>query len=494
MAERNSMPWGDAFLVQTPTLDRWSQQMYIEQKQRQAKQQQEDALLDANLQKEIGKVRSVDTPDVIQAYHDYKQGRKQLLFNKQLQKDPLAFNQAQQKVLQDYQRVFATANKSAEVKEMTKNLGSIGGSDRADDYGQRLNTLMNTPVSQLQNHPVYGNELLDVDKYRYSGMNTDFGKMLKEAVGTTKKYYGKEVPIEGGLQYKTPVFEYANKPSQVKDYLIGAMAMRQAGKDAAWQWDHTPEKEIEETIKSYQAIPKDYWEKIGEKEPQNLMPKNPDNKAENYASLLAMKDAISRAPIEGKPDIRRDEAAIMKAQEAKNIQMEAIRHANAKDLIDYKKKIDPNDTELNNIWYESYLDKVMSDAKSSGERHHIYNPDTGKSDTYYNMIRPDPFLLKSFSIGNVSPDRMGVTEKGELLPIFFQYDSKGNLKTIGEKKTPLLNNDYSLPMAREQALVNLGYRGSTKKQFKEDQEKIQNRQNKVPAVKETKHHDPLGLF
>src|SRR4051812_4363238 len=120
----NNMPWGDAFIVQTPTLDRWSQQLYQEQKIRQAKQQQEDAALDANIQKEIGKVRSVDTPEVIQAYHDYKQGKKQLLFDKQLQKDPLAYNQAQQKVLQDYQRVFTTANKSAEIKDMQKQLAT----------------------------------------------------------------------------------------------------------------------------------------------------------------------------------------------------------------------------------------------------------------------------------------------------------------------------------------------------------------------------------
>lgn len=493
MPDQVRAPYGDIFYVQTPTLDRWSQQMYIEQKQRQAKQQQEDAALDASLQKELGKVRSVDTPEIIQAYHDFKQGRKQLLFNKELQKDPLAFNQAQQKNLQDYQRVFTVANKSGEIKEMAKTLGSIGGSDRADDYGQRINALMNTPVSQLQNHPVYGDELLNMDKYRYSGMNTDFGKMLKEAVGTTKKYYGKEEPIEGGLQYKTPVFEYANKPSQVKDYLLGAMALRQAGRDAAYQWDHIPEKEIEETIKAYQSIPKDYWEKIGEKEPQNLMPKNPDNKAENYASLLAMKDAISRAPIEGKPEFRRDEAAMMKAKEARDLRMEAFRHANAKDLIDYKKKIDPNDTELNNVWYESYLDKVMSDAKQHGERHHVFNPRTGESQLYYNMIKPDPYLLKSFSIGNATPDRIGVTESGELIPIFIKYDDKGNMiKT--KSGSPALDENYTQPMSREQALINLGYRGSTKKQLREDQQKIQSGKKQNAPAKETKHNDPLGLF
>lgn len=494
--QRVQAPYGDIFFVSTPTIDRLSQQLYVEQKQRQIRQQQEDAALDAGIQKELGKIRSVDTPDVIKAYNDYKQIKKQLLFNKQLQKDPLAYNQLQQQALQKYQKVFSTANKSSELKEMAKTLSSIGSSDRADDYGQRLNTLMNTPVSQLQGHPVYGDELLDVDKYRYSGMNTDFGKMIKEGIGTPRKITGKEVLQHGGLEYKTPTYEYGNTPGQVKDYLLGAMAMRQAGRDAAYQWDHTPEKDIEETIKAYQSLPADYWEKIGLSGPQDLMPKNPDNKAENYASLLSMKYAIANAPKEGQPIFRENKAAVMAAQEAKERRMQALRHADAKDLIKFKKDIDPNDTELNNVWYESYLDKVVSDAKQGGQRHHIYNPSTGKSELYYNMIKPDPYLLKSFSIGNVTPDRIGVTASGDIIPIFIKYDKDGNvIKTKGDNPVPVLDENYSLPMTREQALVNLGYRGSTKKQLREDQQKIQSGSKKpIAPAKETKHNDPLGLF
>jgi len=472
----NNMPWGDAFLVQTPTLDRWSQQLYQEQKIRQVKQQQEDAALDASIQKEIGKVRSVDTPEVIKAYNDYKQGKKQLLFNKELQKDPLAYNQAQQKVLQDYQRVFTTANKSAELKDMQKQLSE----DRiknpnaySDDFGQRMATLMNTPISGVGQHETYG-DLTNWDNYRYKGSNTNFADILQKGIGQSKQVYSKEEPLDKGLQTKITPYMYGNTPGQVKDYVLGVMAMHQAGRDAAYQWDHTPEKEIDETIKAYQALPKDYWERIGLPGPQDLMPKNPDNKAENYASLMAMKYAISNAPKEGTPVYRENKAAVMAAQEAKEKRMQVLRHADAKDLIDYKKKIDPNDTELNNVWYESYLDKVMSDAKQTGERHHVYNPKTGESELYYNMIKPDPFLLKSLSIGSATPDRVGVTESGEVIPIFIKYDKDGNVVKT-KAGTPALDENYSQPMTREQALVNMGYRGSTKKQLKEDQQKIQNK-------------------
>lgn len=473
MAHSNNLPWGDAFIVQTPTLDRLAQQMYIEQKTREQRRQQEDVALDANIQKELGKVRSVDTPEVINSWSTYKQLKKNLLFNKQLQKDPLAYNQAQLAANQAYQNIFTTANKSAELKDMQKQLTTDrikNPNGYADDFGEKMATLMQTPISAVQQHPKFG-DLTNWDNYRYQGSNTDFGKMLKDAIGQPKQVYTDPKTLDGGLQTQLTPYMYGNTPGQVKDYMLGAMATHQSGRDAAYQWDHTPEKEIEETIKAYQALPADYWQKIGLNGPQDILPKNPDNKAENYASLQAMKYAISNQPKEGTPVFRENKAAVMAAQEAKDRRMEGLRHMNAKDLIDYKKKIDPNDTELNNAWYQSYLDNLIGDAKKGGERHHIFDTKSGESFTYYNMIKPDPFVMKSFQRGKSEPDRLGITESGEIIPIFFKYNKDGSqVKT--DKGTPVIDEDYTQPMTYDQALVNIGYRGTTKKQLGKDLNKI----------------------
>ncbi len=154
----------------------------------------------------------------------------------------------------------------------------------------------------------------------------------------------------------------------------------------------------------------------------------------------------------------------------------AMRQMNAKELIDYKKKVDPNDTEMNNVWYQTYLDDVINTAKQSGEKHHVYT-NKGRTVAYYNMIKPDPFLMKSFQRGKSEPDRLGVTESGEIIPIFFKYKSEkegGGIEELNGK--PVIDTDYSQPLSYNQALVNLGYRGSTKKQLKEDQGKIQAKQ------------------
>src|SRR6478736_798526 len=189
MAKSISAPYGDIFFVNTPTLDQLSNRMYQEQKMREAKQQQEGAMLDANIQKELGKIRSVDTPDVIQAYNDYKQGKKQLLFDRRLQNDPLAYNQLQQKVLQDYQKIFTIANGSSELKEFQKQKAAdISRNPNAhdDNAGAMLGTLMQTPYSQARSHPAYG-DLTNPDTYTYKGSNTDWSKIVNDAAGKMKK-------------------------------------------------------------------------------------------------------------------------------------------------------------------------------------------------------------------------------------------------------------------------------------------------------------------
>lgn len=463
----NNLPWGDAFIVSTPTIDRVGQQLYAEQKIRQTRQQQENAALDASIQKELGKVRSVDTPEVINSYNQYKQLRKQLLFDKNLQKDPLAYNQAQQAANQAYQSIFTTANKSAELKDMQKQLVTerMKSPDLyADDAGQRISTLMTTPVSGVSQHPDYG-DLTNWDNYRYQGSNTDFGKLLKDAIGMPKQVYTASKDLDGGLQTQLTPYMYANTPAQVKESLLGSMGLHRTGRDAAYQWDQLTDREIDETIKAYNAISKEKWERMGLSAPQELLSKNPNNKAENYAGYQAMKYAIANDPKEGTPVFRTNLKASKDYDFNRQKAMEAIRHANAKDLIKYKKDIDPNDADMNNVWYQSYLDNVIKDAKSSGERHHVYTKG-GKSIAYYNMVKPDPFLMKSFQRGKSEPDRLGITESGEIMPIFFKYDKEG--KQMELNGNPIVDLDYSQPLSYEQALVNLGYRGRTKKQLGED--------------------------
>lgn len=490
MAQRTTVPsgqaYGDIFYVQTPALDRWGQQLYAEQKQREARSYQEGQVLDANIQKELGKVRSIDTPEVINNYQQYKAIKKELMFNDRLKKDPVKYNELQQAANRVYQNIFSTANKSAELNDMQKKLTAgylQKPDDHADDFGVRMNALMNTPVGQLgQPHPQYGN-LTDLNTYLDRGINTDFGKMIKEGIGTEKEAFHRREPIPGGLQENVIPYHYANTPLQVKDYLVGAMGMRQAGKDAAKAWDKLSEDEIATTIKKYQALPPEHWQRMGLKGPQDLFPKNPDSKAENYASYLAMNDAVSRAPREGKPTPVTNLKAVKDLDFARQKQMQSIKNADAQGLIKLKKSIDPNDAELNNTWVESFLANRMSEAKADKSKAHtIYKSSNFNGNGY--EIPADPVMMKAFTRGAGSdarePDKIYVTEDNKIWPIFYKYGKGGKGQSVLQKNKaghPLIDEDYGGPLSVEQAKLALGYKGQTKKQLSETM-----KQDKTPTV------------
>lgn len=486
--------YGDIFLVQTPVLDRYGQQLYAEQKARELRFQQENAAIDAGIQKELGKVRAIDTPDVINSYQQYKSIKKELLFNKALQKDPVAYNQLQQKAAQAYQNIFSLANGSAEAKEFTKSIFDNRmkkPTDFSDESGNRLSVLMNTPVSQLRQHPVHG-DLMNPDSYMDNGMNTNWGEEVRKASGNPIDRFNEKVDLPGGLQSQTTTYKFGSTPLQVKDYLLGSMGMRQAGRDAAKAWDRLPEEEIAGTIKAYQALPKEYWQRMGVSEPQDLFPKNPDSKAENFAAYQAMKYAISNQPTAGKPQVTQNLKAVKDLDWARQLQMQAIKNADARGLVELKKKLDPNDAEMNNVWYQAHLDGLIKEAKENKDptnRHHVYTT-KGRSLYYYSLIRPDAFTMKAFARNGREPDRIGITDGGEIIPVFFKKDDKGEKITTEDngKGSPVIDEEDSRPMSYDQALINLGYRGATKKQLSGDLK------GKINTQKSKKENDPIRLF
>ena len=62
----NRFPYGDAFLVQTPYLDRVGAMMINDQKQREANQAKEAQALDQEFGKNISGMRDADIPELTQ--------------------------------------------------------------------------------------------------------------------------------------------------------------------------------------------------------------------------------------------------------------------------------------------------------------------------------------------------------------------------------------------------------------------------------------------
>lgn len=464
------VPYGDAFLVQTPTLDSVAKQLYVTQQQRQLRQQQENQALDQMFQKEFANIRSVDTPDVVNSYNRYKQLKKNLLFNKDLQRDPMAYNQAQQAANEAFSNMNQQINQSREVKDMVKTMTS----DRfknpdayADDYGQRVMALNSTPVSGLGATP----DLVNWDNYRYQGSNTNFNDIVSKVYGQNRKIVGPEEALDKqGIQFRSPVYEYGTPPGQVYEGLINSLDHK-TERDAAYKWKQLTPEVVQGIEKQYNSIPQTKWEQMGLTGPQKIDLRGGSD-AEKYMRLLAMQNAVNTSPRLVNYENRTSEKAKMDLQYARDKEMAALKQKNAKELIQYKKDIDPNDKDLNDLWVTTYVGKLKDEALSKSPSPYKYS--SGATKQEYD-IPVDPVLGKALSVGNVEPDAVRVDKDGKFRRVFYKRYQKGDVMPAGKSEGDIIttgngnaavDETLSRPqLTQDQIELALGKRALTGKQL-----------------------------
>jgi hypothetical protein len=176
--------------------------------------------------------------------------------------------------------------------------------------------------------------------------------------------------------------------------------------------------------------------------------------------------------------------------------MEAIRHANAKSLAEFKKKIDPNDTEMNNTWVESYMQQLADQAKKSGRFEYKYKD--GRR-VYEYDIPIDPVLGKALAEGNVTPDAVRVDENGNFRRIFYQRYGKDEKEGKQEGDIKEVNGRIAVDdvisgkkLTPEQVALALGYRGQTKKQLAETMQSVLKGVQSKQETKKAKYPLPAG--
>lgn len=430
-------PYGDIFFIDTPYLDRATEQLYQEQRARAQKQEQENKFLDASLQKELGKVRSVDTPDLINKYNQYKDITKRLQFDKKIQNDPFRRNGLQQEAQMALADYMQTAKKSSELNEQGKQLITerMKKPDLfADDFGELVNVFQNTPLSQGGKIRL-GEEDIDLfnpDTYRYKGADIDFQKILQSAIGTPRTVFSMEEPVgKEGIQSKITPFQFGNTPAQVKSSLLGAMAERGTARSAAALWDQLPDEELNRVIKEYNAISPDKLKRMGVPERQNLMPAKSANKAENYASYVAMKYAIENEPKAGPPQFRTNVEAAEQLRQRHRKEMAAISRGNQEAVIRLRKKLGGASGEEQDQWLEGFMGHLETTAKEKGAFRH--KAKSGEEfDTYELDVSPSIIKALGFT-EKTRPDALRMTPTGDVLYLTYKRDKKGNIIQKGGK-------------------------------------------------------------
>lgn len=465
-----NQPYGDIFFVNTPQFDTAVNNLFQDQRMREQYRMKEAFALDDMVQREFGKIRSVDTPEVIQGYQRYKELKKKLLFDKRAQRDPQLYNALQREAGLALQDVYKGINRSQELLENAKmeDQNRLKTPNLYDDnYGNMRASFWNTPMSKL-GETDFG-DLSNPDTYRYKGSNTDFQKILNTAIGQPKPVFSLEEPVDkGGLQTKITPFSFGNSPAQVKESLLGSMGMHRAGRDAEYAWDNLPQEEIETTIAQYKNIPKEKWEKMGLSGMQDLTPRNPQSKAENYATYLAMKYAINNEPKQGMPQLRNNKEAQMSQSLRDWAAKENIKQKNRRELADlrfeYRMRGKEFDKQQEGLWLDEYMGQLIKEANASPKGKFNYGNGNIVEESQIPVDRVSAQVFtKRVGSQQVEPDGIKITADGRIKPIFYQYGKDGKPKRDANGWY-IVDDILSQPISMEQFKLNLSKITQTAKQ------------------------------
>lgn len=470
MPNQHPFPWGDAFIIQTPATDKLSDRLYQEQKSRELKQLQDNQALDQMIQKDFGRIRSIDTPEVVGKYNQYKTLKKELLFNKKLQRDPLLYNQAQQAANQAYLDMQNTINGSAEMKEANKayNAAHLQNPDAFDDnYGQIMATQMNTPLSQLRNHPVYG-DLTNADTYRYKGSNTNFNDIVSKIYDKKNKIVGKEEALDNkGIQFRSPVYEYGTTPAQVYEGLVNSLDHK-TERDAAYKWKQLSPEVVQKIEQDYNAIPESKWNQMGLPGKQQIDLRGGSD-AEKYMRVLAMQNAVNTNPRLVNYENRTSDKAKRDYDFALDKVMEGIKFG-------HQKALKQQDQTLVDNWIVNYWKQRFGDVSVDKPKAFVVpdpnHPLTQKT-TLGKQLNPDQVMMEALKNSGVYPNEVYALEDNRIMPVFYKYKNITNDRgtVIGSdferdaNGNKVIDEDLSKPLKLDQAYLSMGYKGQTKKEL-----------------------------
>lgn len=457
--QRVQFPFGDAFIPNTSYTDRAAQQLYLEQKQREAKQEQNNAALDNEFAKNLSGIRDIDIPELTKAYGDWK------LANQQAMKQKNGVPPEQQLELlrkkADMYKVIGGSKQQKQLEDETA-AGVLKSPDLFEDTAHdTLIKSRNTPLSKLGNLAGYD--------YRYKGTNTDFQKILATAAGTPKDVYSESKPIdEKGIQTEYTPYQFGNTPLQYYQGVLGALAQHKAGRDAAAIAAQLQPEVVKQVQDKFLQIPQEKWTRMGVNTPQDLTITPDDTPAQIYAKHEAQLYALNNEPKQGKVYTitnkdKADEAARKFQQEQQGRQfanqrlLEGMREAHGEKLLGMREAAKAGGEETNNLWVTRTVDDIIDEGKPSGKVLGVF---PAKEKDYV----PPPVIYDALG----KPDKMAITKDGGVKVVYYKKDKDGNILTEekGDNKgNAIVDESRSKTLNKDEFKLALGYKATTKKQL-----------------------------
>lgn len=327
-----NVPFGNAFLVQTPYTDRITAQLQAQQADRKKYEQQTSLQTDEMMNKELANVRSVDMGAVTDSYGKWKQIAMQML-RPNVQSNPTLYNQLQVQKNAALGQTMGLINKSAQYnalgKQIGTNLQTQGKTDYySDDAGKMLSTFYNTPMDQLTQANINGKptDLTDMEQWRYKG-GANLSSVYGAARGKSITHFDDGTTDPSGLQTTQHGYSYGNTPLEFRNAALPGLAGNQSNRTARYDWSQhsSNQQDLDAVDAAYQNSPN--WQKMGIP-PQQLPPYNPNDPVGNEATYQAKQYLVGMNPAEVKAATTTNQAAKMGLQEQERLRTVAAQHTN----------------------------------------------------------------------------------------------------------------------------------------------------------------------
>ncbi len=446
------VPFGNAFLVETPYTDKITAALQSQQADRRKYQQQTTLQTDEMMNKELANVRSADMGTVVDSYGKWKDISMKML-NPNVQANPKLYNDLQVQKNAALGQTMGLINRSAQLNALGKQIGTnlqTKTDTYNDDAPKMLSAFYNTPMDKLTAANYNGKtvDLTDLGQYKYVG--TDLSKLHAGAIGKPVTHYDNGTTDTSGIQTTQHGYQYGNTPLQYRDAYLPGLSGNAANRTARANWvQHSDnQQDLEQLDAAYQNSPN--WQKMGIA-PQPMPPYNPNDPVGNEATYQAKKYLVGLNPAEVKAATTTNEAAKLGVQFNQREAMEALREGNREKLAGMRHDWKQLDTKAKDDVMNGVVDNMLTQAKSNPRQYKV----SGGGVTRQYEIPASTILKKEFAVPDdknhpILVDAFRLSEDGkEVTPIFFKPGQTGTTRAVDmEISKPMTIGEFKARAAK----------------------------------------------
>lgn len=477
MPEQVRFPYGDAFIMGTPQIDRLSNQLYQEQRQRELYRQQQNKALDDELKNILPGIRTGDTDKFANLWNDYKTSWIQL--QKTPPKNQADYLRAQQELIQKKANVYNHVRSSKDKADEEKRTGGILSNDKTgrfkdEAYGYVTSGMKLPYDSKLKIIDAKTGKPQEIDWTNPDDLKRHIDTKgvfdaIKTATGTTNEYLGEK---ENKSDLQIPKIKASNNPRNFYDTMTLA-----ASKNPVDFLNTLPQPTDDEYFnvqKQYNSIDskvKKMWKMDdGEDLPSDDQLKTPVERAIKYQAMTHALNPNNQPRITGYAD---DKNAVSESRQKQALQKMGIQDRYIRGrmrlakgykeaLVDYKSAKD--EQEQNGILnkfidnsYEAGTDKVVS---SEGVTKQIKGVDIDGKRYEGKFIDVPKDIKKGYAKYRGKDKKTGedmwdypngfylTNDKKTLIPLYLGSDTETGGNYLKSDSKPVNIQMYKLPLGK----------------------------------------------